>query len=433
MSKKSWSAWGPLALGGFALLLLLGGFGAWSVMTQISGAIVASGRVEVDRNRQVVQHPDGGVVSEVIVDEGDLVEVDQLLLKLDDKLLKSNLAVTESQLFELMARRGRFDAERDGLEEVVFDSELIENAKHTPEIQGLVDGQVRLFRARQETLQQEVDQLTKRREQIVNQIEGIDAQRAALTTQLELIRDELKDQQILLDKGLAQAARVLNLRREEAGLAGRVGELTAQRAQAEGRITEIELGILGLVTTRREEAITRLRDLRYREVELSEQRRNLIEKISRLEIRAPVAGIVLGMRVTTPRSVISPAESVLFIVPQDRPLVVAVQVAPIHIDQVFPGQTVSLRFSTFDQRSTPELLGEVVLISADAFQDEGTRSDYYRAEIILKDGEIDKLPADLSLIPGMPVDAYLRTADRTPLAYLVKPLTDYFSKAFREG
>ncbi|SFL64643.1 HlyD family type I secretion periplasmic adaptor subunit [Shimia aestuarii] len=433
MSKKSWSAWGPLALGGFALILLLGGFGAWSVATQISGAIVASGRVEVDRNRQVVQHPDGGVVSEMIVDEGDLVEVGQLLLKLDDALLKSNLAVTESQLFELMARRGRFEAERDGLEEIVFDSELVENAELGPEIQGLVDGQVRLFQARQETLQQEVDQLTKRREQIVNQIEGIDAQRTALTTQLELIRDELEDQQALLDKGLAQAARVLNLRREEAGLAGRVGELTAQRAQAEGRITEIELGILGLVTSRREDAITRLRDLRYREVELGERRRNLVEKISRLEIRAPVAGIVLGMRVTTPRSVIRPADSILFIVPQDRPLVVVVSVPPIHIDQVFPGQTVSLRFSAFDQRTTPELLGEVVLISADAFQDEGTRSDYYRAEIIIREGEIDKLPADVSLIPGMPVDAYLRTADRTPLAYLIKPLTDYFSRAFREG
>ncbi|PSL21258.1 HlyD family type I secretion periplasmic adaptor subunit [Shimia abyssi] len=431
--KGRFGARNPLLVGGFALLILVGGFGTWSVLTEIAGAIVASGRVEVDRNRQVVQHLDGGIVSEIHVEEGDVVDEGALLLRLDDTFLISTLAITESQLFELMARRGRLEAERDNSSDLVFEPELLERATGDAGILDLLDGQKRLFEARRVTLEQEVEQLGKRRGQISNQVEGIDAQTIALSTQLDLIRDELEDQQQLLDKGLAQATRVLALRREEAGLAGRVGELTAQRAQAEGRITEIDIEILKLATAWREQAITQLRDLRYREVELSEQRRQIEERLSRLDIRAPVSGVVYGMQVFALRSVVRPAATVLFVIPQDRPLVIAAQVPVIHVDQVFPGQTVSLRFSAFDQRTTPELFGEVTQISADAFQDEVTAQSYYRAEIVLSEGEAAKLPANLSLIPGMPVDAYLRTEDRTPLAYLVKPLADYFTKAFRES
>ncbi|MGX9351910.1 HlyD family type I secretion periplasmic adaptor subunit [Shimia sp. W99] len=433
MSQRNWNAWSPLILGLVALVILVGGFGAWSVIAEISGAIIASGRVEVDRNRQIVQHLDGGIVSELLVDEGDTVEEGQLLVRLDDSLLASNLSVTESQLFEVMARRGRLDAERDEVDDLIFDPELLARGVEDPTIQDMMDGQTRLFHARRTTVEQELEQLTKQGGQIENQIEGIDAQRAALSRQLSLIQDELADQQVLLNKGLAQAARVLALKREEAGLAGQVGELVARRAQAEGRITEIEIEKLKLASGRREQAITRLRDLQYREVELSEKRRSLQEQLARLELRAPVSGVVYGLQVFALRSVIRAADPIMFIVPQDRPLVVAARVPAIHVDQVFPGQEVSLRFSAFNQRTTPELFGEVVQISADAFQDEQTMSAYYRVEIILSEGEVSKLPANVSLIPGMPVDAFLRTQDRTPLAYLVKPLTDYFSRAFREG
>lgn len=433
MTPGSWSVRGPLFVGMFTLALLVGGFGAWSVQTRISGAIVASGRVEVDRNRQVVQHLDGGIVVELLVDEGDVVEAEQLLIRLDDTLLDSELTVVEGQLFEWMARRGRYEAERDQLDQIVYDQELIDRSAFDPKINGLMEGQTRLFQTRRDTISQARDQLSRQQEQIDSQIVGIDAQRSALGTQLDLIRDELKDQQSLLDKGLAQATRVLALRREEVGLAGRVGELTAQRAQAEGRQSEIELEKLKLTSSRREESITRLRDLRAGEVELNERRRSLIERLSRLEIRAPVSGIVYGTQVFALRSVIRPADPLLYIVPQDRPLVVAVQVPSIHVDQVFPGQEVALRFAAFDQRTTPELVGNVTQISADVFQDSEFSESYYRVEVVLAEGEIDKLPGETVLIPGMPVDAFLRTTERTPLAYLLKPLTDYFSRAFREG
>ncbi len=432
-SNPRFSSTKPLTIGLIALFILLGGFGTWAVITNISGAIIATGRIEVDQNRQVVQHPDGGVVAEILVDEGDTVEAGDTLIRLDDTRLRSELAIVEGQLFEMMARRGRLEAERDGLPAAVFDAELLKLAETNSDVRNMVDGQTRLLAARAESIGKEIEQLGKRRGQIGNQIEGVDAQQSALTQQLSLIQEELKNQQSLLDKGLAQVTRVLSLQREEARLSGQVGELTAQKAQAAGRITEIEIEILKLGTARREEAITRLRDLQFRELELAEQRRALLEQLNRLDIRAPTSGIVYGMQVYALRSVVRPADPVMFLVPQDRPLVIAAQVETIHIDQVYQGQDVIVRFSSLDQRLTPELDGRVKQVSADAFQDEATLMSYYRAEIVLNEGELEKLPQGTTLVPGMPAESYIRTADRTPLAYLIKPVADYFNKAFREG
>lgn len=420
-------------IGLFAMVLLLGGFGSWATMTQISGAIIASGQIEVDQNRQIVQHPDGGVVSEIFVDEGDTVAAGQLLLSLDPTVETSELSIIQGQLFELMARRGRLTAERDGLDAINFDQRLIERAKLYPEINELMQGQENLFQARRASNAQQAEQLSKRKAQIANQIQGITAQQRALAIQLELIEQELADQQTLLDRGLAQASRVMALQRSQAELIGDVGGLTARQAESEGRITEIDIQIAGLETARREDAISRLRDQQYRVLELEERFSALNERLSRMDIRAPVSGVVYGLSVFTPRSVIRAAEPVLYLIPQDRPLVITVQVPPIHIDQVFVGQNAVLRFSALDQRSTPELFGKVVKVSPDAFTDETSRMSYYRAEILLDTGETDRLPASVTLIPGMPVEAFIRTQDRTPLAYLIKPLSDYFAKAFREN
>ncbi|MDX1780173.1 MAG: HlyD family type I secretion periplasmic adaptor subunit [Thalassovita sp.] len=429
---KPFSTRTPLFIGLLALATLLGGFGAWATLTQIAGAIVAGGQIVVEQNRQVVQHPDGGVISELLVDEGDFVQADQLLIRLDPTELQSERIIIEGQLFELMARRGRLEAEQDGRSDIRFDPLLLRVAAENPDVRALIDGQERLLAARDASVRRETEQLEKRKAQISSQIEGIDAQKQALTRQLALIEEELVSQQSLLERGLAQASRVLALQREQAGLSGQVGELIAQAAQAEGRITEIEIEILKLDTARREEAVSRLRDLQYQELELTEKRRALLTRLNRLDIRAPVSGIVYGLQFFTPRSVIRPADPVMYLVPQDRPLVIAAQVETIHIDQVYPGQDVILRFPALNQRTTPELNGLVSKVSADAFSDEATGRSYYRAEILVKDGEMARLPEGVTLVPGMPVETFIRTADRTPLAYLVKPLTDYFAKAFRE-
>ncbi len=432
MSDSRWSARLPVVLGFIGLVILVGGFGVWATQTQIAGAIIASGRIEVDQNRQVVQHPEGGVVAEIGVKEGDAVEAGDLLLQLDVTQLRSRLVIIESQLYEFMARRGRLEAERDGRESLTFDPELLRVSAERPQVAELIRGQENLFEARNETTARTREQLSERAAQTRNQIVGVEAQEASLARQLELIEQELEAQQSLLTRGLAQASGVLALQRQAASLDGQLGELAASKAQAEQRITEIEIEVLRLGTTRREEAITRLRDLRTRELELIEQRQSLLADIERMELRAPVSGIVYNMRVQTLRSVIRPADPVLFLIPQDRPLVIAARVDPIHIDQIVTGQAVNLRFSALDQRTTPELVGQVALVSADAFEDEALGASYYRAEIVLNPGEQEKLTDGQVLIPGMPVEAFIRTDDRSPLTYLIKPLMDYFNRAFRE-
>ncbi|MCK0168405.1 HlyD family type I secretion periplasmic adaptor subunit [Jannaschia sp. S6380] len=423
----------PLIVGFLTIALLLGGFGGWGVMAQIAGAVVAPGRIVVDRNRQVVQHPDGGVVEEILVEEGDRVAEGDVLARLDLSLLQSELTIVEGQLREMAARRGRMEAERDDLETITFDADLLEAAESQPSVAAIVDGQTRLFEARRDSLARAVEQLRNQRLQLDNQVDGIDAQMVALERQQELIGDETSNQEILLERGLTQASRLLNLQREEARLAGALGDLVSQRAQAMERIAELEIEELRLFTQRREESITRLRDLEATEMEFAERQRALAKQLDRLEIRAPVSGVVYDLQVFGRRSVIQPAQTVLYLVPQDRPLIIESRVDPINVDEVYVGQEVVLRFSAFDMRSTPDLFGSVTQVSPDAFVDDQNGTSFYRVEIQLPEEELTKLPEGRTLVPGMPVDAFIRTEDRSPLAYLLSPLAGYFQKAFRDS
>ena len=428
-----WSAWRPLIVGFVGLFILVGGFGTWATMANLSGAVISSGQIEVDRNRQIVQHPDGGVVAQIHVQEGQFVQKGEVLLSLDRTLLASELSITESQLFELMARRGRLEAERDDLADITFDPELLDQVKISEEISAVAAGQQRLFVARKDTQAQEFQQLRKRRDQIESQIAGLNAQQEALSIQSGLLAQELKSQQDLLKKGLTRASSVLTLQRQEADILGNLGNLTAAKAESQGRITELEIEIIRRKTTRREEAIAELRELQFRENTTAEQRRGISARLNRMEMKAPVSGIVYGLTVFGAQSVVRPADPVLYLVPQDRPLVIASQVDPLHIDQVFVGQEVIVRIAAFDQRTTPELYGQVTQLSADAFTDQSTQASFYRAEIVLNPGELAKLPEGRNLIPGMPVESFIRTEDRSPAAYLTKPLTDYFVRALRES
>ncbi|WP_298561680.1 HlyD family type I secretion periplasmic adaptor subunit [uncultured Aliiroseovarius sp.] len=429
----NFSARRPLILGFIALLVLIGGFGTWSVASKLSGAVIAEGQVQIEQNRKVVQHPDGGVVTEILIKEGDVVQAGDVLVRLDAGQLASQLTIIEGQYFELQARQARHEAERDGADGLTFDPELIEAAVNNPEIDSLMKGQTRLFNSRMDGMSTQLEQLEKRKTQISRQLDGLDAQTTALREQLALIREELTNQQALLDKGLSQASRVLGLKREEAGISGRLGELSASRAEAELRITETELQSISLQTELREKAISELRDSRANTRDLSEQRRNLLEQLDRLEIRAPVTGVIHGLQVFAERAVIQPAQPLLYVVPQDRNLVINSRVEPLHVDQIFLGQKVYLQFPAFNSRETPDLLGHVTRISADSFVDDVTGQAFYVAEIQMDEGEIARLPEGAVLLPGMPVSAFIRTSDRSPILYLIEPLSDYFKKAFRES
>ncbi|MFA9229410.1 MAG: HlyD family type I secretion periplasmic adaptor subunit [Microgenomates group bacterium] len=427
-----WSARRPVLLGSVALAILIGGFGAWSTLTTIAGAVVSPGMIEVAQNRQVVQHPDGGVVAEIAVKESQKVQAGDLLIRLDGSSLLSELAIVEGQYFELLAQKARLEAERIDAAAPVFPADLTEVAGSRVEVATMLADQISLFAARQESLARQTEQLQKRGGQIASQIDGIKAQNGALSTQLELIQSELTDQETLLAKGLTQAGRVMELQRGQAQLMGDLGKLTAAKAEAEGRATEVALEILRLAAVRRETAGTELRTVGGQALELSERRRAVLERIERLDIRAPSSGIVLGLSVTTPRSVIRPAEPILYVIPQDRPLVISAQVMPLHIDEVRPGQAVHIAFSALSGRTTPQLNGHVSSISADALTDQRTQAPYFRAEIVLDEGELAKLNGQ-TLLPGMPVETFIQTGLRSPMAYFLKPFTDYFSTAMRES
>ena len=428
--KKAWRAWIPLSIGFGALVVLVGVLGVWSVTARIAGAVIASGMIQVESNRQVVQHPQGGVVGEILAKDGDTVMAGDVVMRLDDSLLQSELAIVQGQLFEIKARQARLVAERDGLDKIELPEDLVEAQADSPEIAKMIKGQRSLFFARAETLTREADQISEQIAQANNQIEGTEAQLAAFQTQQELILSELEDAQSLLEKGLAQASRVSSLQREQARLLGEIGSLKATLAQVRGQIAALEIQVLKLTTTRREEANTTLSDLQYREIELAERRLSLRETLSRMEIRSPVSGVVYDSQIFALQAVLSPAAPIMYVIPQDQPLVVAARIESINIDQVHVGQEASLRFVAFEQRTTPEIFGQVSRISADVFKDEVTGQSFYRAELLPNEEELDKLGGQ-KLLPGMPVEAFIRTAERSPLSYLAKPLTDYFNKAFR--
>ncbi len=428
---RRWSAGGYLRAGVLTLATLVFGFGAWTAFASISGAVVAPGRLKVEGNRQIVQHLEGGVVARILVKEGDVADAGQVLIRLDDTQLRAELGIVESRLFDTLARIARLEAEQEDAPEPRFDKDILAEAAVRPEVAALVEGQRRLFNARLETMQRESEQLRERQSQIRDEITGSEAQMKALEIQLGFINRELVDQRSLLERGLTQTSRVLSLERENARLQGEAGSLKAQVAQARGRITEIEIQLVGREATRREEAMTGLRDLKATEAELRERRLSTRDKLSRLDVRAPRGGIVLGMTVFTEGAVIKPAEAVMYIVPTDEALVVESRIEVTNIDQVYPGQAARLHFSAFNSRTTPQVEGVVKRISPDALTDERTGASYYTAEVAIGDEGLHQLDG-LTLVAGMPVEAFIQTGERSPLSYLTEPFTEFFSRSMLE-
>lgn len=430
--SRAWSVRGPILTGVLALVILFAGFGLWSVTTQLAGAVVASGRIEVDRNRQAIQHPEGGRVAEVLVGEGDRVAAGDLVLRLEPGLLTRDLAVARSQFFEVRVRRARLEAERDGAAAISFADDLRTTAATDPDLADLLQGQANLFDARAASLAAESQRLSGRVTQIEAQIAALQAQEGALAEQLALVDADLVRQQDLLSRGLIQSDPILRLQRDAAQLRGSLGEIEARKAEAAERVIETELAILQLTSTQREEAIAELREVRVSEEELRQRVADLDRRVGELDLRAPVAGRIIGLEVFGAQAVVRAAEPVAFLVPEGRPLIITARVPATAVDEVFVGQSVTMRFPAFDLRNIADLVGTVTQISADAFTDEATGVSFYRAEIALSDTEIARL-GDRQLLPGMPVEAYIRTQDRTPLAYLIDPLRVYFTRAFRES
>ena len=426
-----------LSLGfGAIAVLVVGGIG-WSVFASISGAVIVSGWVASESRNQVVEHIDGGTVSAVLVRDGDTVAAGEVLLRFDDVLPRSEEAILRAQYAELVAQRNRLEAEFRSADGVVWDVELAALGTADSEVAEILSGQQRLFRARIDARTGEVAQLRERIGQARQEIAGLQARAASLEQQGELIGEELTAKRRLFDQGAVDRSAVLALQRAAENLRGLAGANAAAIARTKGRIAEHEIQILQIDATRIEEAEERARAVQAKENEVREQLASVSDRLGRLEVRAPVAGEVFGMTVFAPREVVRPGEPILHIVPAGAELVAVAQLAPIHVDQVYPGQPATLRFSAFPARTTPEFAGRVEQVSADALRDADRGLSWYQVEVSLGapadvGGARAAEPGRLTLTPGMPVEIHIQTGERSPISYLAKPLTDYFLRSLRE-
>lgn len=419
----------PLMLGLAAVALLVVGIGGWAAATQISGAVIAPGKLAVDSNVKKVQHPTGGVVGELLVKEGDHVKQGDVVVRLDGTQARSSLAVVNKALDELVARQARNEAERDGDKSVTFPADLVAR-KDDPEVARLMSGEQRLFEMRKAAREGQKAQLREQIQQLQLQIEGTQAQEAAKSKEVKLLMQELESVRVLWKQNLVQISRVTALERDAARLEGERASLVAAIAQGRGRIAELELKIHQIDQDLSTEVGKELAEIRAKKSELTERRVSAEDQLKRIDLVAPQDGRVFQRSVHTVGGVIQAGEPVMLIVPQTDTLIVEAKVAPHDIDQIHIGQHAVLRFAAFNQRTTPELNGEVIHIGADVAQDDKATEPYYSVRVRVSEGELARLDG-LQLLAGMPVEVFIQTTPRTVASFLVKPLTDQLARAFR--
>lgn len=429
--KTSHSLRRYIILGICACVLLVFGIGGWAAVADLAGAIIAPGTVVVDTHSKKVQHPSGGIVGELLVKDGALVQNGDVVIRLDETVTRANLAVIVKSLNEAEGRKARLETERDDIENLVFPDELELQKDRDNDIRKIIQGERHLFQARRLSRNGQKAQLKERVSQLHLEIEGLEAQRQAKVQEIALIKEELVGVQSLYDKKLVPFSRLTSLQREATRLDGERGQFIASVAQARGKIAETELQILQLDQDFRTEVLKELRELDGKIGEFIERKVAAEDQLKRVDLRAPQDGIVHQLAVHTVGGVITAGEVLMLVVPQQDALLMEVNVSPQDIDQLSLGQEAVVRLSAFNQRTTPELFGTVTRISADLTKDPQTQQSWYTVRVMLSEAELSRL-GTLKLVPGMPVEAHIQTGKRSALSYLVKPLSDQLAKAFRE-
>lgn len=418
---------GRVIAGSVAAIALLAGIGGWSATAKLSGAVISSGTVLVAENVKVIQHLDGGVISAIEVKKGQDVAAGAVLLRLDDIQIRTERSIIAGQLAELRARQARLMAERDGLEEIVFP---VEFETSDPDAQLIMQGERQLFGSTMQDRRSRREQLEMQIKQLQEEAGGLRISATALADELVLVRDERARMMELSGKGLIETTRINAADREVTRMVGSQGELAASIARSNARISEIKLQILAIDEVSRTEAQRELRLVAASISELDDRLAEVNDRLDRTLIRAPVSGTINELSVTTLGGVISPAERLLTIVPDDAELRIEFRVAINDIDQIELGQDVKLRFSAFDQRTTPEIPAVVSRVSAAATSDQQSGQSFYLAEADVS-GDLSAL-GDKGLVPGMPVEVFVQTHEQVAIAYFLKPFTDQMSRAFRE-
>jgi HlyD family secretion protein len=419
-----------LILGLVIVLILAGGLGGWASTVLISGALIAPGQIVVESNVKKVQHPTGGVVGEVRARDGDLVKSGDIVVRLDDTVTKANLAIVTKNLDAALARAARLQAEQRGLDKLAFPPQLLERADD-PDVKALLSAETKLFDVRVNGRAGQKAQLNERITQLNEEIAGLSAQEKAKDQEIALVQKELTGVRDLYDKHLVQLSRLTTLERDSARLNGERAQYIASRAQAKGKITETELQIIQVDKDMVSEVSKDLRETNDKIGELIERKVTAEDQLRRVDIRAPQDGMVLQSTVHTVGGVVTAGDTLMLIVPQADDLQVEAKVNPIDIDKLQVGQKTVLRLSAFNQRTTPELIGNVTRVSPDVTTDQRTGQSYYTIRVSMPPEEVARL-GEVKLIPGMPVEAFVQTGDRTMLSYLMKPLHDQLMRAFRE-
>ena len=420
-----------------AILISIGGVGGWAATTHLAGAVIAGGTLVVESNVKKVQHNSGGYVGEILVKEGAEVHEGQVIIRLDDTLTRATLGIVQSQLDQFAARQSRLIAERDGAEEIDFSEALIARRQDAM-VDGAMAGERKLFEARRSARAGQRSQLRERIAQTENEIRGLTAQQEAKTAEIGFIGEELKGVAQLYKQNLVTIVRYMALQRDQARLQGERGQFTADIARARGKIAETELQIFQLDQDFRTEVLRDLREAEARVAELQERVNAAQDELRRVDIRAPQTGFVHQLAVHTVGGVVGKGDTLLLVVPRQDTLIIEAKVAPTDIDQVAIGAPVRVRVMAGNRRTTPELEGKVTTVSADLTREQqagtgGTVAQqvYYGVRISLHESELKRL-GDLQLVPGMQVETYIRTTDRTPLDYLLKPLEEQIARTFRE-
>jgi len=417
--------------GAVVVVFLTFGVGVWATTTEIAGALIAPGTIVVESNIKKVQHPTGGVVGELRVKDGDRVKAGELLVRLDDTVTRANLAIVTKTLTELTARKARLSAERDGSDRITFPDELMQQAE-VPDAAQAMAAEVRLFELRRSARTGQKSQLRERINQANEEIVGFAAQKAAKEQEVAFIENELKGVRDLFQKNLVPITRLSQLEREATRLGGERGQLVAATAQAKGKIAELQLQIIQVDQDLSSEVAKEMREIDGKIGEFIERRVSALDQLKRTDLRASQDGTVFQSTVHTIGGVIPAGEPVMMIVPDSDRLTVEARVNPQDIDKIQLGQSATLRFTAFNFRTTPEIFGSVSQVSADITTDQRTNQSYYTIRIAMPTDEVARL-GNVKLVPGMPVEAFVKTGDRTVMSYLMKPLSDQIVRAFREN
>lgn len=411
-------------------IALVCGIGGWAATTELSSAVIGEGVVVVNGDVKKIQHLTGGIVSQLLVAENDHVTAGQVLIRLDGTTTKAQLSIVESTLAQLYARRARLKAERIGAESFEVE-ENISDLTSSTSAQKLLDGEQKLFDSRRSALVGMKSQLESRKDQLGEQIKGLVVQINATNDSLGLIEEELEGVDTLYKKGLVTLQRLNQLKRARADLQGNSGQEIAAKAEAEGKAIELDRQTIQLDEDRRSEIAKDLTDVEAQIAEYEERRGTALDQLHRLDITAPLSGRVHELAVHTVNGVIDPGQTLMLVVPENDDLTVEAKVATRDIDQIHVSQSVDVRFSAFDQRTTPDVSGEITSIAPDIVRDERTGISYYPVRVKPKAESLAKLKS-IKLYPGMPAEVFIKIGDRTVISYLTKPLTDQMQHVFRE-